>query len=76
MPTYNEESYAAGRRFAEANERLHEAWPNRNEPGFEIQPPIDEYNAATVEVVDIDNDMDAEGQPGSAGASSPDARSS
>jgi hypothetical protein len=66
MPTYNEESYAAGKRFAEANERLHEAWPRRNESGFDIQPFIDEYNAAAAEVVSIDNDMYAEGEARSA----------
>lgn len=62
MPTYNEESYEAGRRFAAANEALHEAYPKRNEPGFDIQPYIDEYTAARRLIVEIDNDMWMEGE--------------
>lgn len=62
MPTYNQESYEAGVRFAKANEELHANWERRHEPGFEIQPFIDEYNEAGTAFTIIENDMHAEAE--------------
>ncbi len=46
MPTYNQELDDAVRRLADATATVRVSWPLRNQPGFDIQPYLDELREA------------------------------